>query len=86
MHRQSGGFYSAEDADSYPTPDSDKKKEGAFCVWTYEEIHKLLKAPLRGTTDSQVPVEGEASVADLFAFHYHVLKSGNVDEFKVRIL
>lgn len=33
-----GGFFSGEDADSLPTPDAEKKQEGAFCVWTYEEL------------------------------------------------
>ena len=28
-----GGFYSAEDADSFPTKEAKEKKEGAFYVW-----------------------------------------------------
>ena len=39
---QSGGFYSAEDADSLPTHDAQQKREGAFCVWTHDEIHNAL--------------------------------------------
>uniref|UniRef100_A0A673M2U3 Spermatogenesis-associated protein 20-like TRX domain-containing protein n=1 Tax=Sinocyclocheilus rhinocerous TaxID=307959 RepID=A0A673M2U3_9TELE len=38
----SGGFYSAEDADSFPTVESIEKREGAFCVWTAGEIRELL--------------------------------------------
>jgi uncharacterized protein YyaL (SSP411 family) len=43
-----GGFYSAEDADSVPPesagrPDA-RKAEGAFYVWSAEEIHRLLGA------------------------------------------
>lgn len=38
-----GGFYSAEDADSLPaTPGATEKREGAFYVWTREEIDQLL--------------------------------------------
>ncbi len=37
-----GGFYSAEDAESYPTPDSQIRIEGAFYTWTEEEISDLL--------------------------------------------
>jgi hypothetical protein len=33
-----GGFYSAEDADSLETADAKEKREGAFYVWTAEEI------------------------------------------------
>lgn len=37
-----GGFYSAEDADSLPTPTSTEKSEGAFYVWTHKEVLSLL--------------------------------------------
>jgi uncharacterized protein YyaL (SSP411 family) len=37
-----GGFYSAEDADSLPEAQATEKKEGAFYVWTQEEINSLL--------------------------------------------
>jgi uncharacterized protein len=37
-----GGFYSAEDADSLPTADADHKREGAFYVWTADEINACL--------------------------------------------
>ena len=37
-----GGFYSAEDADSLPSPDASEKKEGAFYVWTDSEINAVL--------------------------------------------
>ncbi|GBP18136.1 Spermatogenesis-associated protein 20 [Eumeta japonica] len=38
-----GGFYSAEDADSYPSYGDSHKKEGAFYVWDYDEIKTLLE-------------------------------------------
>ena len=37
-----GGFYSAEDADSLPTHDSTVKKEGAFYVWTSQQLDEIL--------------------------------------------
>jgi uncharacterized protein YyaL (SSP411 family) len=37
-----GGFYSAEDADSLPQATATEKKEGAFYVWTQEEIDRVL--------------------------------------------
>ena len=37
-----GGFYSAEDADSLPQEGAANKREGAFYVWTQEEIDHLL--------------------------------------------
>jgi uncharacterized protein len=37
-----GGFYSAEDADSFSQEGATEKREGAFYVWTQEEIDRLL--------------------------------------------
>jgi uncharacterized protein YyaL (SSP411 family) len=37
-----GGFYSAEDADSYPKFESKDKKEGAFYAWMESEIDEIL--------------------------------------------
>ncbi|TSA33389.1 MAG: thioredoxin domain-containing protein [Verrucomicrobiaceae bacterium] len=44
MTHPSGGFYSAEDADSLLAPGSDEHAEGAFYVWTRREIEALLSA------------------------------------------
>ena len=38
-----GPFYSAEDADSKASPDDEHKREGAFCVWTHQQLTSLLK-------------------------------------------
>lgn len=71
MMSPEGGFYSAEDADSaFDAVNPDKKKEGAYYVWTKEEIVKCL---------------GEES-AEIFNYYYGVEESGNVsndprDEF-----
>ncbi|XP_070186193.1 spermatogenesis-associated protein 20-like isoform X2 [Littorina saxatilis] len=66
-----GGFYSAEDADSLPTPQSKEKKEGAFCVWTWEELHSLLA--------DKVPGQDSLTLADVFCHHCGCRKEGNVD-------
>jgi hypothetical protein len=63
MTRPEGGFYSAEDADSLLEHGSTAHAEGAFFVWTKEEIEAAL-AP---------------EAASLFCRHYGVLSGGNVD-------
>jgi len=42
LHSPEGGFYSAEDADSVAPGGSGEKREGAFYVWTDQEIGALL--------------------------------------------
>ncbi|XP_050390968.1 spermatogenesis-associated protein 20 [Patella vulgata] len=69
-----GGFYSAEDADSYPTHDANEKKEGAFCVWTKEELTSLLTEKVVG--------KDHTTFADIFCWHYHVMEDGNVDPYQ----
>ncbi|CAG0901399.1 unnamed protein product, partial [Cyprideis torosa] len=73
MTHSSGGFFSAEDADSYPTESSREKKEGAFCVWTYDEIKRHL---------GKETLEDGTALDEVFAYHYDVKKSGNVDPQK----
>ncbi|KAK2536897.1 Spata20 [Columba livia] len=68
---QAGGFYSAEDADSYPTTASKEKREGAFCVWAAEEIRALLPDPVEGATEG-------TTLGDVFMHHYGVKETGNV--------
>ncbi|KAF4106510.1 spermatogenesis-associated protein 20 isoform X1 [Onychostoma macrolepis] len=69
---KSGGFYSAEDADSFPMVESTEKREGAFCVWTAGEIRELLPDIVEGAA-------GGATQADIFMHHYGVKEQGNVD-------
>uniref|UniRef100_K1PXL6 Spermatogenesis-associated protein 20 n=1 Tax=Magallana gigas TaxID=29159 RepID=K1PXL6_MAGGI len=64
-----GGFYSAEDADSLPTAESPEKKEGAFCVWTYQQIQDILKEK----------VKDNLSLAQIFCYHFNIKEKGNVD-------
>ncbi|XP_069691071.1 spermatogenesis-associated protein 20 isoform X2 [Periplaneta americana] len=71
---KTGGFYSAEDADSYPTYGASHKKEGAFCVWTYNEARSLLSKPLPNNSDT--------SLASVFCNHYDVKPQGNVNPYQ----
>ncbi|XP_008304495.1 spermatogenesis-associated protein 20 [Stegastes partitus] len=68
---KSGGFYSAEDADSVPASGGAEKREGAFCVWTASEVRELLPDVVEGAT-------GAATQADIFMHHYGVKEQGNV--------
>jgi uncharacterized protein YyaL (SSP411 family) len=62
MTSPEGGFYSAEDADSLIRQGSTEHAEGAFFVWTKEEIEAAL----------------ETGDAALFCEHYGVRPNGNV--------
>jgi uncharacterized protein YyaL (SSP411 family) len=57
-----GGFYSAEDADSLPTAASTERSEGAYYVWTNDQVNAVLN-----------PAD-----ASLFDFIYGVEQGGNV--------
>lgn len=43
MRDENGAIHAAEDADSLPTADSKKTREGAFWTWTADEISQLLE-------------------------------------------
>ena len=58
-----GGFFSSEDADSYPIRTDTEKREGAYYVWTLKDFHSIL-----GDRD-----------ADVCARFYGVTADGNVD-------
>ena len=62
MQSPTGGFYSSEDADSYPSPNETEKREGAFYVWSLKELNQVL-----GSRDAPV-----------CARHWGVLPDGNV--------
>ncbi|XP_076054255.1 spermatogenesis-associated protein 20 [Oratosquilla oratoria] len=74
LSHQAGGFFSAEDADSYPTSESEEKKEGAFCVWTHEEIQEILSDPIKP--------ESDVTRAQLFCHHFSVVEGGNVNPYQ----
>jgi uncharacterized protein len=64
MTDKEGGFYSAEDADSLLTQGKAEHAEGAFYVWSKDEIDKLLG--------------GER--AKIFDFHFGIEPGGNAPE------
>ena len=64
----SGGFYSAEDADSLPSQELGHKLEGAFCVWSWAEVEQLLGGE---------EVEGH-TLAQLVQHEFHMAANGNV--------
>ena len=57
-----GGFYSAEDADSYPTRSDREKREGAYYVFTLKDFRTIL----------------DKRSADVCARFYGVTSDGNV--------
>ncbi|XP_053995702.1 spermatogenesis-associated protein 20 isoform X1 [Hylaeus anthracinus] len=74
LRHQEGGFYSAEDADSYPTPDANAKKEGAFYVWTATEVKSLL--------DKEISGGKNIKLSDIFCHHFNIKESGNVKKYQ----
>ncbi|XP_034940180.1 spermatogenesis-associated protein 20 isoform X2 [Chelonus insularis] len=70
LRHKEGGYYSAEDADSFPTTDAAAKKEGAFYVWTAQEIDELL--------GKSVPGRDDLTLSDIFSYHFNVKTDGNI--------
>ncbi|KAJ6145475.1 hypothetical protein N7470_009370 [Penicillium chermesinum] len=62
LQSPTGGFFSSEDADSFPSPNDTEKREGAFYVWSLKELTQVL-----GPRDAPV-----------CARHWGVLPDGNV--------
>ncbi|XP_026750285.2 spermatogenesis-associated protein 20 isoform X1 [Galleria mellonella] len=68
LRHESGGFYSAEDADSYPTTEATHKKEGAFCVWEYDELKSIIG-------DKKI---NSIPYMDIFADYFSIEEDGNI--------
>ncbi|EPS43009.1 hypothetical protein H072_2996 [Dactylellina haptotyla CBS 200.50] len=66
LSHKDGGFYSAEDADSFARKGDTEKREGAFYVWDKKELTKIL-----GDQD-----------AEICAKYWNVRTEGNVDPDK----
>lgn len=66
MYPESNGFYSAEDADSFDKVEG-KNEEGAFAVWSDEEINQIFKSFNWSIEDIKV-----------FKYHYTILPRGNL--------
>ena len=79
-----GGFFSAEDADSKPEPTSDHKKEGAFCVWTHDELQNLLqKETFKGTViTTWICFLGDRIILFSYDSKYYLLTHFNFESFK----
>ncbi|KFB45224.1 AGAP008252-PA-like protein [Anopheles sinensis] len=74
LRHPAGGFYSGEDADSYPTADSAEKIEGAFYAWTYGEVKEILQRNAEKFGDL-----GKVNPVEVFAEHYDIQEAGNVE-------
>lgn len=74
LRHPAGGFYSGEDADSYPTADSAEKIEGAFYAWTYGEVKEILQRNAEKFGDL-----GKVNPMQVFAEHYDIQEAGNVE-------
>ncbi|XP_064613333.1 spermatogenesis-associated protein 20-like isoform X2 [Liolophura sinensis] len=70
----SGGFYSAEDADSHVKHGDVEKREGAFNVWAGKEVNSLLSHQVDGK-------EG-ITWAQVFSKHFDVREDGNIAPFQ----
>ncbi|XP_026724907.1 spermatogenesis-associated protein 20 isoform X2 [Trichoplusia ni] len=68
LRHESGGYYSAEDADSFPEFGAPHKKEGAFCTWEYDELKSLFN-------DKKID---NVSYLDIFCHYFSVQEDGNV--------
>ena len=58
-----GGFYSAEDADSLERESGNVKKEGAFYLWSADELREILE---------------DETLSTIFSFTYGISSEGNV--------
>ncbi len=63
MRSPEGGFYSAEDADSLIEEGNPEHGEGAFYVWTAEEISQVLSAEAAAVFNYVYDVEPDGNVA-----------------------
>ncbi|KAI9686802.1 MAG: hypothetical protein M1820_010564 [Bogoriella megaspora] len=63
LHSVTGGFYSAEDADSLASPNDKEKREGAFYVWSLKEVQSVLN---------------NERDADVLLRYYGIEENGNV--------
>ncbi|XP_020279686.1 spermatogenesis-associated protein 20 isoform X2 [Pseudomyrmex gracilis] len=70
LRHKEGGFYSAEDADSLPKMEASEKREGAFYVWTYDELKAVL--------NKKIPGNDNVCFLDLVCHYFNVKKEGNV--------
>lgn len=70
-HSVGGGFYSGEDADSFPLADSKDKIEGAFYAWDFKEVKDLFEKNIEKFSDKKA--------FEIYSFHYDLKENGNVE-------
>lgn len=74
IHADGGGFYSGEDADSYPPGQNNTEKiEGAFYAWTYNEIKELF-----AQESGEFPSLADPRAFKVFTHHFDIQEDGNV--------
>ncbi|MGV2827327.1 thioredoxin domain-containing protein [Myxosarcina sp. GI1(2024)] len=61
MTSSQGYFYAAQDADSFNTPDEAEPEEGAFYVWSYQELTTLLSPEELGQLQAEFTVTPEGN-------------------------
>lgn len=66
-----GGFFSGEDADSYPLHGDKEKIEGAFYAWTQEEVRHLLD-------DAVEQLPSGVDSFGVYCYYYGIEEEGNV--------
>ncbi|XP_037046198.1 spermatogenesis-associated protein 20 isoform X1 [Bradysia coprophila] len=71
LRHPSGGFFSGEDADSYPNEGDDEKIEGAFYAWDWTEISDLFEE-----NSSEFSIKNPF---DVYSYFYGIKEEGNVE-------
>jgi uncharacterized protein YyaL (SSP411 family) len=74
LYHQTGGFFSAEDADSKPIHSATEKIEGAFYAWNYDEIIDTIEKNIEKFKDFI-----DLDPKEVYCYHYDIKKNGNVE-------
>lgn len=61
MTAPEGYFYASQDADSFTTPDATEPEEGAFYVWSYQELETLLTSEELNALQSEFTITAEGN-------------------------
>lgn len=72
LRHPNGGFFSGEDADSYPKFGDKDKIEGAFYAWTHGEVRKLFEA-----FKEKFPKDTKGF--EIYCYYYGIAETGNVE-------
>lgn len=77
MQNPAGGFYSAEDAESYAPEEPSKKREGAFYVWSLEQTNTALSEGIDSEIAQFYFAMSESGNAPSGPYHTEELKGFN---------